>query len=285
MAEHMFHKSLSAKQLFDPNTAESMADVLDEMGKDLLRKRQYEMAAKWLDRALEVLAGQELDRLSMDASELRISIIESNIKALLELQSQEAVDKARNLVDLLENELGDKLIVLLLKLELLSSGMNETFDSGSYSDVLRRMTRSTSLNAENFKLILHHIRKLNDKSPSLACKALDELLTLRILPEEKEEWVEKILVTRLHMTVGQRDSVDALMSLEELFSFIVSNTKQPISPAGTLASQTVGPSRLPNLVMDFDNFLVTLEAHRVKLHPKTVRDDREVVSTCTAPDI
>lgn len=241
MAEYMFNKSLSSKQLFDPNTAESMADVLDEMGKDLLRKRQYEMATKWLDRALELLASQELDRLSMDASELRISIIESNIKALLGLQSQEAVDKARNLVDLLENEIGDKLIVLLLKLQLLSSGMNETFDSGSYSDILRRMARSTSLNAENFKLIMHHIRKLNDKSPSLACKALDELLTLRILPEEKEEWIEQIFITRLYMTVGQTDSVDALVSLEELFSFIVSNIKQPISSAATLAAHTVGP--------------------------------------------
>ena len=101
------------------------------------------------------------------------------------------------------------------------------------------MIRSTSLSAENFKLIMFHIRKLNDKSPSLACKALDELLTLRVLPEDKEDWIEKILITRLYMTIRQSDSLDALMSLEELFSYIIANIKQPISSAATLAAHTV----------------------------------------------
>ena len=236
----MFNKSTSSCQLFDPNTAESLADTLYEIGKDLLLKKQYEMASKWLERALEALTGQELDRLSMDASELRMSILESNIRALLGRQTPETADKARNLVELLESEVGDKLIVLLLKLELLSSTTNETFDSNSYADVLRRMTRSTVLSADNFKLIMYHIRKLSDKSPSLAYRALDELLSLRILPEDKEEWVEKVLITRLYMTVSQRDSIDAWVSLEELFSFIVANMRQPISSAATLAAHTVG---------------------------------------------
>lgn len=235
----MFKKSMSSRQIFDPNTAESLADVLFEIGKDLLHKKEYKLAVKWLDRALEVLTGQELDRLSMDASELRISIIESSIKANLGLHSQEAVERARVLIESLENEIGDKLIVLLMKLDLVSSTTNESFDSNLYADILRRMTRSTILNAENFKLIMHHIRKLNDKCPSLGCKALDELLTLRILPEDKEEWIEKVLITRLYMTVGQRDSVDALISLEALFSMIVANIKQPISAAATLAAHTV----------------------------------------------
>ena len=236
----MFNKSISSRQLFDPNTAESLSDTLYEMGKDLLLKKQYEMAAKWLERAFEVVTGQELDRLSMDASELRMSILELNIKALLGQQTQETADKARNLVELLESEVGHKLVVLLLRLELLSSTTNGTFESNSYADILRRMTRSTVLSAENFKLIMYHIRKLNDKSPSLACRILDELLSLRILPEDKEEWVEKVLITRLYMTIGQRDNIDVLTSLEELFSFIVANMRQPISSAATLAAHTVG---------------------------------------------
>jgi hypothetical protein len=235
----MFKKSMSSRQIFDPNTAESLADVLYEIGKDLLGKQQYKMAVKWLDRALEVLGGQELDRLSMDASELRISIIESLVKALLEPQEQETFDRATSLVSLLESEVGDKLIVLLLKLELLSSPTNETFDSSSYGDVLRRMSRILILGPANFKLIMYHIRKLNDMSPSLACKALDDLLMLRLLPENKEEFIEKVLITRLYMTVGQRDSDDVLLLLEKLFSVIVENVKQPVSPAAALAAHTV----------------------------------------------
>lgn len=235
----MFKKSISSQEIFDSNTAESLADVLYEIGKGLLGKQQYQMAVKWLDRAFEVLTGQELDRLSMDASELRISIIESLVKALLGLQEQETFDRATNLVSLLESEVGDKLIVLLLKLELHSSPTNETFDSSSYGDVLRRMSRTLSLSPANFKLIMYHIRKLNDKSPSLACKTLDDLLKLRVLPESKEEWIEKVLITRLYMTVGQRDSDDVLLLLEKLFSVIVESVKQPVSPAATLAAHTV----------------------------------------------
>ena len=246
MAEHMFNKSISARQIFDPNTAESLADVLYEMGKELLEKRQYKLAAKWLERALEVLTGQELDRLSMDASELKMSIAESFTKALLGKQDPESVDKARGLIEVLESEVGDKLIILLLKLEVLSSATNEAFESNNYADILRRMTRSTVLNAENFKLIMYHIRKLNDKSPSLAFKALDELLKLRVVSENKQEWVEKILITRLFMTVGQTDSADALTVLEELFSFIVSNIRQPVSSGATLAAHAVGSASLGN---------------------------------------
>jgi hypothetical protein len=239
MAEHMFNKSISSRQIFDPNTAESLADVLFEMGKDLLQKKQYGIGSKWLERAFDILTSQELDRLSMDASELKMSIAESYVKALLGKQDQESLDTAQNLVELLESEVGDKLLILLLKLELLSSPINQTFNSSSYAEILCRITRSTPLNAGNFKLIMHHIRKLNDKSPSLACKALDELLKLRVLPEDKDEWVEKILITRLYMTVGQRDSTDTLKVLEELFSFIVSNIKCPLSSTATLAAHTV----------------------------------------------
>jgi hypothetical protein len=239
MAEHMFKKSMSSKHFFDPGTAESLADVLYEMGKDLLVKQQYTMAVKWLDRAYQILIEQELDRLSMDASELRISIVESLIKALLGIQDQESADKARSLVDFLENEVGDKLIVLLLRLDLLSATTNESFDSNSYSDILRRMTRTVVLTEPNFKLIMYHIRKLNDRSPGLACKALDELLRLRILQAERDEWIEKVIITRLWMTTNQRDTPDALALLEEVLSAIFESLGQPISSAVTLAAHTV----------------------------------------------
>jgi hypothetical protein len=244
MAEHMFKKSISAQQFFDPNTSESLADVLFEMGKDLLNKQQYQMAAKWLDRSYEVLNGYDLDRLSMDAGELRMSIMEASVKALLGLKEAMATDKARSFVDLLENEVGDKLVVLLLRLELLSAVDNEGFDSNAYSDILQRMTRTVVLSEANFKLVMYHIRKLNDKSPSLACKTLDDLLRLRVLKSEHDNWIEKVLITRLWITVSQRDSPDALLSLETILSNIASNLSKPLSSAVTLAAHTVGFSPL-----------------------------------------
>lgn len=239
MAEFMFNKSMSSKQLFDPNTAESLADVLFEMGKDLLDKQQLTMAVKWLDRAYNVLVEQELDRLSMDASELRLSIIESLIKGLLGLKDQESTDKARSLVDLLENEVGDKLIVLLLRFNLITAATNESFDSNAYSDVLQRMTRTMVLTESNFKLVMYHIRKLTTNSPSLACKALDELLKLRILQAGRAEWVEKVIITRLWMITNQRDVRECLVLLEELLSTVLEGLPQPFSSEATVAAQTV----------------------------------------------
>jgi len=236
----MFKKSMASKEYFDPNTAESLADVLYELGKDLLGKQQFSIAVKWLDRAGEVLGAQELDRLSMDATELRTSITESRIKGLLGLKDPAATEKARDLVDALEQENGDKLIVLLLRLELLSSATNEVFDSTSYSDILRRMTLSMQLTESNFKLIMYHIRKLKDKNPSLACRALDELIQLRILRvDDNEGWVEKAVVTRLWMAVGQRDIPESLDTLETVLSAIVDNLEKPVSSAATQAAHTV----------------------------------------------
>ncbi|PMD45090.1 SPO22-domain-containing protein [Hyaloscypha variabilis F] len=239
MADHMYKLSISTIQGFDYNVAESLADVLYEMGKDLLHKQQYQLAVKWLDRSYEVLNGQELDRLSIDASELRTSIMQTLIKALLYLKNPEALERARSLINLLESVLGDKLIVLLLKLEILSASSSEVFDSSQYSDLLHRMTRSIPMSEVNFKLFMFHVRKLNDKSPSLACKALDELLNLRILREEREEFIEKVLITRIWITVSQRETVEAIEALQELFALIVSNSKRAISSAATHGAHTI----------------------------------------------
>ncbi|CZS99376.1 related to SPO22 Protein involved in completion of nuclear divisions during meiosis [Rhynchosporium agropyri] len=241
-AEHMFAKSMAAKHIFDPGTAESLADILYEMGKDLLAKQKYPMAVKWLERAEGVLDGQEPDRLSMDASELRTSILQSLIKALLATKEPESTQRARGLVSLLERDLGDKLVVLLLKLEVLSAPTTDNviaFDSPSYLDLVQRMIRTVFLNDGNFKLIMSHIRKLNDKSPSLATKALDDFLILRIVHEEREEWFEKALVTRLWIAASQSDISDSLAQIEDLFSTLVASSTKPASPAATLAAHTL----------------------------------------------
>lgn len=235
----MFKKSFAAQSFFDPHTAESLADVLFEMGRELLHKQQFSMAIKWLDRSSEVINGQELDRLSINANELRISIMEASVKSLLGLQDETSFDKARSMVDLLENEIGEKLIVFLLRLELISSVNSESFDSNAYSSILQRMIHTMSLTESTFKLILFHIRKSNDKSPSLACKTIDDLLRLRVLDSGCDAWIEKTLITRLWMTVGQIDNLDAIKSLESIFSSIASNISKPLSPAVTLAAHTV----------------------------------------------
>jgi hypothetical protein len=238
VAEHLYAKVSLIEHQLDPNTTESLADLLFEMGRELLAKKQFELAVKWLDRAFHVLSSQELDKLSIDASELRTSIIQCSVRALLGLQQQDATQQAHGLVDLLESEVGDKLVILLLRLELLSAS-SETFDSVAYSTVVQRIIRSVVLTDSNFKLIVHHIRKLNDKSPSLACNALDELLQTRLFQAEKEEWIETILINRIWMGTSQRDGDDVLSSVHKSLAIVSSNLAKPISSSATFAAQMV----------------------------------------------
>lgn len=76
-AEHMFSKIKLMHCEIPPSTAENFTDLMYEMGKDLLRKRNYELAVRWLERAYDVISEQELEMLSSEAGELRLSIMQS----------------------------------------------------------------------------------------------------------------------------------------------------------------------------------------------------------------
>lgn len=234
----MYTKASLSERLLDPSTAESLADLLFEMGRELLGRKQFDLAVKWLDRAFAVLNNQELDRLSSDTSELRTSIIQCSVKALLGVGQQDAREQADNLVGLLENEVGDKLVVLVLRLELLSVS-GEVFDSVSYGTVLQRIIRTVTLTDPNFKLIMHHIRKLKDKSPSLACNALDDFLQTRMFETDNDVWLETVLINRLWMATSQRDGADVVSSVQRILDMVRSNVGRPVGSSATFAGQMV----------------------------------------------
>jgi hypothetical protein len=73
MAEHMFSKCKQLITALTPTTAESLADLMFEIGKDNLTKRNYETAVRWLERAHDLLGEQDLELLSPEAGELRLS--------------------------------------------------------------------------------------------------------------------------------------------------------------------------------------------------------------------
>ena len=73
----MFSKCVIFGNQLDPATVESISDLLYEIGKDLLHQKQYELAVKWLERSHDVLGEQELEKLSADAGELKLSILQS----------------------------------------------------------------------------------------------------------------------------------------------------------------------------------------------------------------
>jgi hypothetical protein len=75
IAGNMFTKCEQLKCSLTPSTAESLADLFYEMGKGMLSKHKYEPAAQWLTRAFDVLGEQDIEVLSPEAGELRLSIM------------------------------------------------------------------------------------------------------------------------------------------------------------------------------------------------------------------
>ncbi|KFY45185.1 hypothetical protein V494_01110 [Pseudogymnoascus sp. VKM F-4513 (FW-928)] len=239
VAEHMYKKAAISDTALSPDAAESLADLLYEMGTDFFKKKQHELADKWLERASRIITAQEIDKLSTDATNLQTSIIQARVHALLAIEREDALDMANSLINNLEGEVGDRLIVLLLKLEVLSAPISQTFDCNAYGDVIFRMIRTVIMTDSNFKLIMHHIRKLNDKGPSLACNMLDSFLQSRLFEAGNEEWIEKALVNRMWISTNTRDCPEVLKSVGEVLKVVGSNMSKPLSASATHAAQTL----------------------------------------------
>ena len=74
LAEHFFNKLPGPQLAKSASLAEKAADLFGEAGKSLFKKELVEPAIKWLERALTALDACELERLSQDAGELRLTV-------------------------------------------------------------------------------------------------------------------------------------------------------------------------------------------------------------------
>ncbi|KAI1474952.1 SPO22-domain-containing protein [Daldinia eschscholtzii] len=237
VADHLYEKVQDFKHTANPASAENFADSFFEIGKDLAAKKNFSLAVKWLERAHEFINHQDLEQLSREVVELRLTISQALIRAYLNLNTAESFKSAENHVCYVESELGDKLVVLLLRLELLLSSPAEVFDSNAYAAVLRRMIRSLEISESSFNLMVHHIRKLDDKSPSLASSVLGEFITLRVLPTQQGSWIERAIVLCVQMATARRDTYETIQELGTMFDNIAAKLEKPLSAAAVLAIQ------------------------------------------------
>jgi hypothetical protein len=89
-----------------------------------------------------------------------------------------------------------------------------------------------------------------------------------MLREEREEYVEKVLITRLWITISQKECPEAVLSLHELFSLIMASVKKPISSAAAHGAHTVRGSLL-NWKIVILTATVVVETYRIKLYFRT----------------
>ncbi|KAI1343855.1 meiosis protein SPO22/ZIP4 like-domain-containing protein [Xylariaceae sp. FL0016] len=239
VADHLYEKINEQKEDLDTTSAESAADCLFEIGKDLATKQDTTLAVKWLGRAYQILDSQELDRLSRDSLELRMAILQALVQSYLSLGTPEGLQKAENHVSYIESEIGDKLFVLLLRLEIILHSPAEVFDCNTYAGIIRRMVKSVDLSNSSFDLIIYHIRKLEDKSPNLACVVLDTFISARVVPSQREEWICRAITLRAHMAVMHRDTTESIEALVALLDGIKASKETPLASATSVAIHTL----------------------------------------------
>ncbi|KAF2036041.1 SPO22-domain-containing protein [Setomelanomma holmii] len=237
MAEHMYTKCKQLQQALTPESAESLADLLYEIGKDNLTKRNYEVAIRWSDRAYDLLGDHDMESLSPEASELRLSTMHNIVQAHMKVDTTDARDRAWQMIKLMETDYTDKMVVALLKIELLSKA--PTLDTDEYYTVLLRMVRTIVLNDTNFKTIMHHIHKLKEHSNASACKILDDLIDIRLFREENQVWIEKAVIMRIWIGTTSAMSENVLDQTQELLDTVSQNSKAPQSAPATHAAQTL----------------------------------------------
>ncbi|KAM7204837.1 Meiosis protein SPO22/ZIP4 like domain containing protein [Rhypophila sp. PSN 637] len=234
VAEHMYTKAERLHKFLTPNYAEKLADVLFEIGKSFLVEKDFLSAVKWLERANEILNTQSLEKLSREGVELRLAILQATVTAYLGMETPSALEKARKIVDYVESELGStKLIVSLLRLEVLRRTPPEEFDDEAYSEVLRRMIRTFNSTDAGLKLITHHIQKLQKKSPGAACAVMDELINRLREVGENLDWMEMVVVQRMWMIQHAPLSLESFEAVRNVLSLL----KRPFGPMACMATQ------------------------------------------------
>ena len=224
-------------QELEPSSAEGLADTLFEIGSSQVIEKKWSNAIPWLEKAYDILAGQSLEVLSNNAGELQISIMHSMARALINQQDQDSRAKAWNIIRELEIECGDRLAVLLLKLEGLAYDGDASVQD--YCDVLQRIVRTVHLTDTNIKTIIHHVHELRSRSPPMAHTVLNTLLMERLLGAEEENWMEKVLVTVVCNYTTSADFSNTSRSMTELLDALKASSTSILSPSATHAVQIV----------------------------------------------
>ena len=259
----------------DVQSVELISDLLYEIGKGLLDKNDFKAAVKWLEQAYSALSSHALDGLSRDTIELRPAIAQALVTALLSCGTNEAFAKAESFVAHLDSEMGDKMVVLLLRLDLLSKAPGEMFDSEAYAGIVTRMIRQFNPSdvpppESSYKVILHHIRKLHEKAPALGCNLLDDLLRTRLLASERINWTERAIVTRVWMASTNRDAPETVEELDSVLTAVQESKDSPLTPDAAMAVQMVCA---PLLCSRGSMFKVILTRRIIKLLMKRVESN------------
>lgn len=227
----------------EPSAAEELADTMFEIGRSQSQKLQWQEASYWLEKAHDTILSRSLEAMSSDAEELQIGIMHGMARALINLDDERSRGKAWDLIRKLDVDCRDRLVVLLLKLDMFA--VDPAHVAQEYFEAIQTIIRTVHITDTNIKTILHHIHKLRVRSPQMAHTNLLTLLTERLLSADQPKWLEKVFVTAIWNCTTAPDFPNLLTALGSLLDALVPNHGQALSPSSTHAAQSVGSFPYP----------------------------------------
>ncbi|KAL2381760.1 hypothetical protein RJZ90_003678 [Blastomyces dermatitidis] len=158
IAEHMFSKIDIAYIGRDPTMAERLAEALYDIGKSMLNRGEHALAATWLQRSYDALPQHEDGRLGRDGRELRLAVLLGRVRANMLLQQEDGEAIVASLLDLLEQEYGNRLPVIFLNLDVISKASSP--DSQRYYEKLCHAVRTIPATESNFEMLVSYISRV-----------------------------------------------------------------------------------------------------------------------------
>ena len=159
------------------------------------------------------------------------------VKALVDTDGEDNRKKAWNVIHELDVAHGDRLIVLLLKLDLYA--LDVTFSAQEFGDILHSIIRTVHLTDTNVKTALHYVHILRTRNSSMAHTVLVSLATERLIDAEESAWLEKTLITITWNCTTSMDLTNSHELLEDVLNTVLADTGRAISQSATHAAQVV----------------------------------------------
>lgn len=266
LARLMYAKVNSIADTLDMTSTENLADVLLEIGKSMFKRGHSPGALYWLNGAYEELSKHDMESMSGEAGDLKVSIMHHLVKVLMRLEGEEHRARAWIIVRDLEINHGGRLAVSLLKLDLLAREPEPS--AQDYQLVLDKIILSVHLTEANVKTILHHIHQLRRWSPLLAQKSLATLVSQRLLEATEPAWIEKAIVTSVWNITATSAISDPIQTLRDMFDEVAGagNLANGLGQQATHAAQIILWKRIESSFQQEQNELSERWC-RLSLHP------------------
>ncbi|KAK0875733.1 sporulation-specific protein 22 [Friedmanniomyces endolithicus] len=250
LADHFFAKLNLHELAGSVILAEKAADLFHEAAKSVARKKLWDPAIKWCERAVSALDECEIEDLSHDAPELRLAITATWIEALLTGGTGEIRQRALNLIEQLETAYGmsNRIVVSLMRFQILTA--SKPVDLAQVDAVVAQMTRQAVLTDKSFKTIMQTVNKLRRISLHSALVGLTDFITTRLLPdcvpddavdERRSDRLERAIVTYVIFvtTSDELPARDTAAGVKFILDEVSHRTTRTLSARATHAAQTL----------------------------------------------